>query len=443
MVSFTTSITTTAGVYDEERLVETIHINPTQEYVTVTIPANLLSEYESHDHEGFGFNWNATSGLRFEYEPYPGKVSSRKVYYDISQLSSMNYGTVQCTYMYWIGWSLWNVRLTWDIYPPVYVTGIDISDSYLSLKVGETKQLTVLEVYPLNATETSVTWTSSNTDVATVGMYGFVTARSEGYATINCAANDGSGVKATCSVTVKNPVKPESITLPGTASVAEGETITLTPEITPADAETTLTWKSRNEAIATIDDNGVVTGVKEGNTFITVETDNGLSAYCKLTVTKPTPPEPTMIEIPEELTVGVGQKLKVDYTLTPKNAETTITWTIDDETVATIDGDGFLTGKTEGLAVITATTANGKTSNPCFITVTPAPEINVDVNGDGTVDVADISSIISVMAGQGGNITEKSADVNGDGTVDVADIAAVITRMAELTRLQRTMTEEE
>lgn len=237
--------------------------------------------------------------------------------------------------------------------------------------------------------------------------------------------------------------KPDKIVLPSEASVVVGQTITLTPEITPADAETTLTWKSRNEAIAIVDDNGEVTGVKEGNTFIIVETDNGLSAYCKLTVTKPAPPEPTKIIIPEELSVGVGQKVKVDYTLTPDNAETTITWTIDDETVAVIDEDGILTGKAEGLAVVTATTTNGLTSNLCFITVTAAPEINADVNGDSTVDVADIASIISVMAGQGGNITEKSADVNSDGTVDVADIAAVITRMAELARQQHTIAEEE
>jgi hypothetical protein len=51
-----------------------------------------------------------------------------------------------------------------------------------------------------------------------------------------------------------------------------------------------------------------------------------------------------------------------------------------------------------------------------------------DVNGDGTVDVADISSIISVMAGDG---KYDNADVNGDGTVDVADISTVISIMAE------------
>lgn len=55
--------------------------------------------------------------------------------------------------------------------------------------------------------------------------------------------------------------------------------------------------------------------------------------------------------------------------------------------------------------------------------------VSGDVNGDGTVDVADIATVIDVMAGGAGEYAED-ADVNGDGTVDVADIAAVIDIMA-------------
>ena len=58
------------------------------------------------------------------------------------------------------------------------------------------------------------------------------------------------------------------------------------------------------------------------------------------------------------------------------------------------------------------------------------PGVEGDVNGDGTVDVADISAIISIMAGTGGRSFIAAADVNGDGTVDVADISNVITIMA-------------
>ena len=59
-----------------------------------------------------------------------------------------------------------------------------------------------------------------------------------------------------------------------------------------------------------------------------------------------------------------------------------------------------------------------------------------DVNGDGTIDVADISSVISVMAGQGDELLKAAADVNGDGVIDVADISSVISIMAASARMQ-------
>ena len=74
---------------------------------------------------------------------------------------------------------------------------------------------------------------------------------------------------------------------------------------------------------------------------------------------------------------------------------------------------------------------DGGPSNPGYLTY---KSTSCDVNGDGVVDVADIATIIDVMAGKGDAALKNAADVNGDGTVDVADIATVITRMAELAR---------
>ncbi|MBR6188889.1 MAG: BspA family leucine-rich repeat surface protein [Prevotella sp.] len=82
---------------------------------------------------------------------------------------------------------------------------------------------------------------------------------------------------------------------------------------------------------------------------------------------------------------------------------------------------------------------DGGTSRPGYFT----KKVSCDVNGDGNVDVADIATIIDVMAGKGDAATEKAADVNGDGNVDVADIATVITEMAARARLQQTVIEEE
>ena len=147
----------------------------------------------------------------------------------------------------------------------------------------------------------------------------------------------------------ENHFEPDKIALPSEAAVSAGQTITLTPVVTPANAEYTLTWTSDDETIATVSQNGVVTGVKKGRTFINVETDNRKTAYCKLTVTAP---EPAKIELPKAATVTVGSTLMLTPTITPEGAETTLTWYSDDETVVRVSTDGTLTGVAEGLAIV-------------------------------------------------------------------------------------------
>ena len=86
----------------------------------------------------------------------------------------------------------------------ITVTSINLDKSSLILNIGKTKQL-VATVFPDNATNKEVCWSSDNTNVATVSNTGLVTAISEGTATITCRANDNSGVTATCTVTVTDP----------------------------------------------------------------------------------------------------------------------------------------------------------------------------------------------------------------------------------------------
>ncbi len=266
-----------------------------------------------------------------------------------------------------------------DRYTPVeisidiLVTNITLNKSSLTLQEGQEEKLEAT-ISPSNAKDKSVTWTSSNTNVVTVDGNGTVLAKANGNATISCSANDGSGVEATCNVTVIT--RPESITLPASQTVKAGETITLTPTVTPANAEYALTWTSDDETVATVNSAGVVMGVKKGQTFINVETDNGKAAYCKLTVTAA---EPTGIELPKNATVYVGGTLLLTPTITPEGAETTLTWKSDDETVLRVDATGVLTGLAEGLALVTVTTANGQTSNACKVKVEQDPSGISDV----------------------------------------------------------------
>ena len=211
-------------------------------------------------------------------------------------------------------------------------------------------------------------------------------------------------VNGTLTVEEKD-YEPISISLPSSQQVMVGETITLIPEITPSNAITTLTWSSDDETIATVNNEGVVTGIKKGQTFINVETDNGKTAYCKLTVTAP---EPISITLPKNVTVYVGGTITLTPTLTPESAETTLTWESDDLSVVRVSADGVLTGVAEGLALVTVTSSNGITSNPCKVKVEPDPSGISNVLMD-----EDSDKPIYTLSGQRLTVPKKGINIIG------------------------------
>lgn len=152
-----------------------------------------------------------------------------------------------------------------------------------TVKVGETFTVEVVVKNPLEDDDT-ITWTSSDESVATVSAEGVVTAVAEGTATITATY---AGVSATCTVTVvKADPEPEmTIALDKTeATLTVGETLTLTAKIeNPLQTDEAVTWSSTDEAVATVDSEGVVTAVAEGTATI-IASYGGLSALCQVTV---------------------------------------------------------------------------------------------------------------------------------------------------------------
>ncbi len=171
---------------------------------------------------------------------------------------------------------------------PKLVTGITLNRISASIEKGKTLQLKAT-VTPDNATNKAVTWTSSNTKIATVSSTGKVTAKAAGTVTITCTAKDGSGKKATCKVTVTNPVvKATKVTLNKTkATLSPKETLTLKATVTPTNATNKgVTWKSSNTKIATVSSTGKVTAKAAGTVTITctAKDGSGKKATCKITV---------------------------------------------------------------------------------------------------------------------------------------------------------------
>ena len=164
------------------------------------------------------------------------------------------------------------------IYIPSYpVTGIKVSPDTLTLnRKDETAQLTA-EVIPSYADNTRVTWKSSDESVVTVDEKGKVTAVGNGTATITVTSVSGN-YTATVAVTVKIPVEIEKISIEAEKETLTkiGESTELKVKIEPENADAQkLIWKSDNEMVAAVDENGKVTAIGNGMAIITVTTEYG------------------------------------------------------------------------------------------------------------------------------------------------------------------------
>ncbi len=249
----------------------------------------------------------------------------------------------------------------------VEVTGIQLSQNSLSLKVGEKASLTAT-VSPPNATDKTVRWSSSQTSVATVSNAGQVAAIGNGTAVITATAGNKS---AKCTVTVQDGViAVESVSLSEESlTLGEGETATLVITILPEDAtDKAVTWTSSDEAVATVFD-GVVTAVKEGTAIITA-TAGGKSAQCSVTVKKDVVAVTGITLSQASLSLEEGESATLTATVQPSNAtDKTVSWSSSNAAVATVS-DGVVTAVKEGTAIITAT-AGGKSAQ-CSVTVKKA-----------------------------------------------------------------------
>ena len=167
---------------------------------------------------------------------------------------------------------------------PVKVSSVKLNKASTTLQEGATETLTAT-VAPPNAANKGVTWSSNRTDIATVSN-GKVTAVKQGTATITVTTVDGNKT-ATCTVTV-TPIAVTGVTLnKSETTIVKGQSETLTATVAPPNASNkSVTWKSDQAEIASVDDTGKVTAVAAGSAIITVTTvDGSKTATCNVTVT--------------------------------------------------------------------------------------------------------------------------------------------------------------
>ena len=308
--------------------------------------------------------------------------------------------------------------------PPVAVSGVSLNKTSLSFTGTGSSQTLTATVSPSNATNKTLTWSSSNTSVATVSN-GVVKAVGFGTATITAKSNNGK--TASCSVTV-NTIQPTGIKATPETSTLYGlnGTVKLSANVMPSNATNkAVTWSSRNTSVATVSSDGTVKAVGYGTTVITAKTVNGLTSNCTVTV-NPIAVTGVSLNKTSLSFTGTGSSQTLTATVSPSNATNkTLTWSSSNTSVATVS-NGVVKAVGFGTATITAKSNNGKTAS-CSVTVNTiqptgikaTPETSTLYGLNGTVKLS-----ANVMPSNATNkaVTWSSrntsvATVSSDGTV--------------------------
>ncbi|MBQ5330405.1 MAG: Ig-like domain-containing protein [Oscillospiraceae bacterium] len=312
---------------------------------------------------------------------------------------------------------------------PAFVT---LTQTKAELTAEDTLSLTAT-VLPADATDKSVTWTSSNEKVAKVegtsSTTAAVTAVSAGKATIT--ASTPNGKTATCTVTVKDKViEAASVSLDKTkAELTAEDTLSLTATVLPADAaDKSVKWTSSNEKVARVEGTSsttaAVTAVSAGKATITASTSNGKTATCTVTVTEAVIPAASIEVSSEKVSIAVNESADITAAVLPADAtDKNITWTPSDGYTVSLeplaDANGVrITGLGEGTVVITASVGN--VSEDVIVTVTAA-EAPMDLDGDGIVTRRDVDLLSRHIMNRKLSYI-PAFDINGDGVIDIRDV---------------------
>lgn len=313
---------------------------------------------------------------------------------------------------------------------PNKVTKIALDRSgTVSMSAGETLTLTA-KLTPANAV-TTLTWGSTDEKVAMV-KDGVVLAVGGGSCTVGVATANGKKAKVKIKVsgeasgqsgtsTTAKPAKKIKLSKSGTAKLKVGDKLTVTAKMSPSDATSKIAWASSDEKVAKVK-NGVVLAVGEGSCTVGAVTDNGKKASFKVKVSggestnttggqtadasDAADAEVEAIALSKSGTVklNAGDKITVEYKLSPANAATTLTWGSSDEKVAKVK-DGVVLAVGEGTCTVGAMTANGKKAS--FKVQVAEKESNKDSEKE------------SEKAESSGEIEVTAVKLNKSGTIEM------------------------
>lgn len=313
----------------------------------------------------------------------------------------------------------------------VPVSSISLSKSSETISVGSTSKI-IVNIEPSNASNKTVYYTSSNSSIATVDLDGNIKGIKLGTAYISVNVENKTELyKVTVDNNTNNndnysynnqTVKLNSISIPNTLTVQEGNTGKLNVTYSPSNATNKkITWKSSNTGIVTVDGSGNVKGIKVGTATITATSSDGNHvATSKITVTAVDKTLKGISLNKKELTLEIGNEETLSVNYNPSNAENKkVTWTSSNETIAIVD-NGKVKAIKPGTAEIKAISEEGKKEATCKVTVKSAPIESISFGDEEiTVYVDSVTTLVTVPT------PENTAIINPVWTSSEENVATV------------------
>jgi uncharacterized protein YjdB len=241
------------------------------------------------------------------------------------------------------------------------VVSVTLNSKSISIFVGDNKKIDV-SIIPENADNKTLIWASSNDVVATVSD-GIITGNSEGVAIIT-VKSENSNVSDSCYVRVVKKEATKFSIIDSNIELRINESKVLYYNIEPVELSSLVTWISSDERIATVDNNGKITGVSNGKTTIKgMYGDKEIICNVKVVI-----PVDSLNISKTNTTIKINQTEQLQLTILPTTAiNQDITWESNNTNVVTVD-NGTIKGISEGEAIVSASVDGKRVS--CFVTVT-------------------------------------------------------------------------
>jgi len=313
---------------------------------------------------------------------------------------------------------------------PPSVASVQVTPSSAAITVDGTVhfQAATLDGSGNPLTGRTITWSSSNTGVATVDNTGLVTGVAVGAATITATSEGKSG---TAGIAVAAQVAASISVAPPSVSVTVGQTSQLTPTVKDANgaviAGAPVSWNIDNGSIASVSSSGLVTGLSPGTATITATSG---SAHATVSVTVASAPPNAVIVSPSSVSLLVTQRQQLIAVVTDAGGHTIsgapVAWSSSNSAVAAVGSTGLVIAVLPGTVTITAT--SGSVSGTASVTVSLVPVRKVSVTPDAlTMIVGDVQQLTLTLQDSANNVLSPTGHsvLWSSSSVGVATVTAV------------------